>query len=178
VTAGTWQLDSTGRVTLAGVNGASSFQLYLDGNGRGLIMSLDAQDSTAGPAFQQVVSSSDIAEGTYAVVAQGATDAAAWGAVGSAKVNDGDIDGAIDYTPEGDDPTAAVPLSGSIDSQGGTLSLTGLNAQDRTKPESFTYFPIDENRTLAIEISGRQRGLVWLEAAQSGDDSGGDDDDD
>ncbi len=50
VTAGTWVLEPTGRVTLAGVNGSSDFQLYLDGNGNGLIMSLDAQDSTAGLA--------------------------------------------------------------------------------------------------------------------------------
>jgi hypothetical protein len=121
----------------------------------------------------------DEATGTYAVVAQGATDASAstaWGAVGQAKVDDGDIDGAIDYTPQGDDPTSAVLLSGSVDAQNGSLSLAGLNSQDTTTAEDFAYFPIDENRTVAIEISGQQLGLVWLEATRA-DGGGGDDDD-
>jgi len=179
VTAGTWVLEPTGRVTVAGVNGSSNFQIYLDGNGNGLIMSLDAQDSTAGLAFQQAASSSEIEEATYAVIAQGATDASgstARGAVGQAKVDDGDVDGFIDYTPQGDDPTSAVPLSGSADSQSGTLSLAGLNSQDTTAPEDFAYFPIDENRTVAIEVSGQQLGLLWLEATTTTGGSGDDDD--
>ncbi len=98
--------------------------------------------------------------------------------MGQAKVDDGDIDGFVDYTPQGDDPTSAVPLSGSADSQSGTLSLAGLNSQDTTTAEDFAYFPIDENRTVAIEVSGQQLGLVWLEATSSGDDNGGGGDDD
>jgi hypothetical protein len=141
-------------------------------------MSLDTQDSTAGLAFQQVASSSEIGEGTYAIVARGAIDAAAWGAVGTAKLADGDVAGAIDYTPQGDDPIGAGALSGSIDSESGTLSLAGLNARDLTDSESFAYFPIDENRTLAIEISGQQLGLVWLKATDSGDVNGGGGDND
>jgi hypothetical protein len=53
IAAGTYTVDPTGRTTLAGVNGTSNFELYLDGNGNGLIMSVDAQDSTAGLAFIQ-----------------------------------------------------------------------------------------------------------------------------
>ena len=177
ITAGTYTVDPTGRVTLAGVNTALNFQLYLDGNGNALIMGLDSQDSSAGLAFQQNASSADL-DGTYAISAQGvvhANDSPVWGAVGQAIFSSGDVDGSTDYTVQGADPTPAVPLSGSGDSQSGILSLAGLNSQSPDAPEDFQYFPIDDNRTLAVEVAGQQLGLVWLEATNSGDD---DDDDD
>jgi autotransporter-associated beta strand protein len=173
----TWALEPTGRVTLAGAGGVFEFELYLNGEGSGLILSLNPQAVTAGLAFQRVAPSSEIEEGTYAVAANGVT----WGAVGQAKIDDGDVDGSVDYTPQGDDSAAAVPLSGSIDAQNGTLSLAGLNAKDTDTAEDFAYYPIDENRTIAVEVSGQQLGLVWLEATNAEGDNGGgggDDDDD
>src|SRR5262249_42922484 len=132
-----------------------------------LIMSLDSQESTAGVAFQQTASSAAILDGTYAVSAQGLTNSSgtpSWGAVGQATVTSGDVEGLTDYTPQGADPTPAVPLSGTADSSSALLTLAGLNIQSLDTPEDFDYYPIDDARTLAVEVAGQQLGLVSLEA--------------
>ncbi len=80
ITAGTYTVDSTGRVTLTGVTAAggainTNLQLYLDGSGDVLVLALDVGDELAGVGSQQTGGGSFTAanlSGTYVVSATGA----------------------------------------------------------------------------------------------------------
>jgi hypothetical protein len=170
ITAGSYTVDSTGRVTL-GVTAPPfaqpySFQLYLDGHGNALVMGMDSFETTAGPAFQQVASSPELS-GTYAIRAQGYTSSAGypfWGAVGQASIDSGNVAGFTDYTPQDSAPLPGVTLTGTSNSQNGLLTLAGLNALAFQAADGFGYYPIDSTRALAIEVGAQQLGLLWLEA--------------
>jgi len=58
---------------------------------------------------------------------------------------------------------SAVTLSGSADSSNGVLRLSGLNALNPQTQNGFGYYPIDAQRVLAIEVDGKQLGLLLLE---------------
>jgi len=56
VSGGTYSVDATGRVTLNGItDGTATYnlQMYLDGNGKGTIISMDATDEMRGQIYQQ-----------------------------------------------------------------------------------------------------------------------------
>ncbi len=77
INAGTYTVDSDGRITLSGIvaqplNATLGFQLYLDGHGNGLVMGMDALETTAGPAFLQTGNTA-VLSGSYAISARGFT---------------------------------------------------------------------------------------------------------
>jgi hypothetical protein len=162
--SGTYSVDPTGRVTLNRIaletTGVTlAFQLYLDGNGNGLVMGIDPFQATEGMAYAQV--SGAPLNGAYALSAQGAANGGSWSSVGPVTVTAGAFSGATDYNDNGV-PLPAVTLAGSQDTGSGTLQLTGLSG-DTTTNSGWGYYPIDASRTLAIEVDGQQLGLLLLE---------------
>ena len=161
---GTYSVDPTGRVTLNQIaletTGVTlAFQLYLDGNGNGLVMGVDSFQVTEGMAYVQV--SGAPLSGTYALGARGAAGAASWSAVGQITVSAGAFSGATDYNYNGE-LQPALTLAGNQNTDTGTLQFTGLS-DDTTTDSGWGYYPIDASRTLAIEVDGRQLGLLLLE---------------
>jgi hypothetical protein len=53
-------------------------------------------------------------------------------------------------------------LTGSEDPTTGVLRLSGLNALNSQTQDGFGYYPIDAHRVLAIEVDGKQLGLLLL----------------
>ena len=169
--AGTYSVDTTGRVTLRAVtpqplNVMLSFQLYLDGNGNALVLGADQIETSAGPAYLQTAPSSSFS-GQYAMAGLGYVNAVGvplWGAIGPLKIDTaGNVTGAVDYSSQIAAPQSAVAVSGSENSSNGVLKLSGLNAQNPQAQNGFGYYPIDAQRVLAIEVDGKQLGLLLLE---------------
>jgi hypothetical protein len=82
ITSGTYTLDATGRVTIPGITDGvitDNLQLYLDGNGNALAISLDSSDALAGSAYLQSGGPFAAASfsGTYAMSAGGVNPAVA-----------------------------------------------------------------------------------------------------
>jgi hypothetical protein len=173
IAAGTYSVDTTGRVTLRAVtpqplNIMLSFQLYLDGNGNALVMGADGIETTEGPAYLQTATSSSFS-GQYAMTGLGYANSAGaplWGAVGPLQIDTAfNITGTVDYSSQIAAPLSAVTVGGSEDSSNGVLHLSGLNAQTPQAQSGFGYYPIDTQRVLAVEVDGKQLGLLLLEQA-------------
>jgi hypothetical protein len=172
LSAGSYTVDPTGRVTISNVaagapaNTTFSFQLYLDGNGNGLELGADNQQVTAGPAYLQTAAPAADFEGTYALAGQGILNTSPnldfWGAAGPVVITSDSLAGSTDYNAGGFSPTAAVALTGTETSSSTTLSIIGLDATS-TSPRTYTYFPIDSRRFVAIETDGAQLGLLTFE---------------
>ncbi len=177
ITAGNYTVDPTGRVTILGVTPSLvtgtpfAFQLYLDGNGNALTLGVDASELNAGRAYLQTAPAAPFA-GTYALFAYGdgvigsgsSTTYPAWGATGPATVASSAFNGYTDFTILGGTaPTSNVSLTGTETSSSGTLALTGLNAASAQTSNTYTYFPIDATRVIAIETDGSQLSLLQLE---------------
>jgi hypothetical protein len=163
--SGTYTIDPTGRVTLNQIALSTTgvtlnFQLYLDGNGNGLLIGVDSFQVTEGLAYAQ--ESGQPLGGAYALSAQGITSTGTFSAVGPVSVVSGSFSGMTDYNNNGS-PQPATPLSGSQDLTNGTLQLKGLSG-DTTTQSTWGYYPIDGSRTLAIQVDGQQLGLLFLEA--------------
>ena len=175
ITAGTYIVDPTGRVTLSNVapslvaNVPLVFQLYLDGNGNALELGVDNSQISAGLAYLQTATAAPFA-GNYALSGQGfgvlTSTFPAWSAAGPATISSTSsaFSGFTDYTIQGATPTSNVSLTGTENSTTGILALAGLNAASSTTLNNFAYIPIDTSRVLAIETDGTQLGLLQLEA--------------
>ena len=175
----TYTVDPTGRVTISNIvpsemdNISMSFQLYLDGNGNALVLGIDGIQQTSGLAYQQ----NGLAdyEGNYAIAVQGFLNGdngeQAFGAAGPTTISSDVFNGSTDYTAQQDYVPAPfvtfanTPLTGLEDTSRGLLNLTGLNALSFTQPSAFGYYPIDNNRVLAVEVDGNGLGLLMLENA-------------
>jgi hypothetical protein len=84
--------------------------------------------------------------------------------VGPVSVTTGALSGTVDLNNSGS-PSSGIAISGSQNAGNGTLSLAGLNPNDPSANTGWGYYPIDNARTLAIEVDGNQLGLLWLEAS-------------
>jgi hypothetical protein len=157
-------------VNVPAISATFTFQLYLDGNGNALELGVDALQVTAGPAYLQTTTTADF-EGSYALQGQGILNGSglpAWGAVGPVTVASDAFTGFTDYTAQstttsGATPTANQAVTGTENNSTATLALTGLDSTALTTSRSYSYFPIDSKRVLAIEIDGQQLGLLTLE---------------
>jgi len=163
--SGTYSVDPTGRVTLSHIaletTGVTlTFQLYLDGNGNGLVMGIDSFQVTEGLAYAQV--SGAPLSGAYALSVQGVAGTGSWSAAGPITVSAGALSGATDYNINGQ-LQPALTLAGNQNTDSGTLHLTGLSG-DTTTGSGWGYYPIDASRTLAIEVDGQQLGIMLLES--------------
>jgi hypothetical protein len=79
-------------------------------------------------------------------------------------VTTGAFSGTVDLNNSGS-PSSGIAIGGSQNTGSGTLSLTGLNPNDQSASTGWGYYPIDNARTLAIEVDGSELGLLWLEAS-------------
>jgi len=192
ISAGTYLVDTNGRVTLMGLSGSTfnnaTIQLYLDGNGNALILSMDTSDVTTGCAFQQVAGASF--SGSYAVNADGSVllsgdptsaqrmvthpDAAGprtlfpWSAVGQIFADSsGNVSGFTDFNILTAPPTPNVQLYGTATGSAEILTgaLTGMGVT-AFGSDTFTYYVIDDFRAFAIETDATQLNLAYLEQAQ------------
>ncbi len=175
ISGGTYAADPTGRVTLTGVtDGSHTFdlQLYVDGNGNALAISMDASDVLQGLGYQQT-SSAAIA-GTYVMDATGAdftgeqefddvglvaTTGTGTFASGSSGVDSNWLNDGITPLP------ASVTVTGAFSSTGtGTgNTITGLDISAPTSPDAFDYYVADSTKVIAIENDGNQLTLVYFE---------------
>jgi len=190
ISAGTYLVDGTGRVTLTGLSGSTfdnaSAQFYLDGNGNALMLSMDASDVIAGPAFQQTPGAA--LSGAYAVDADGAALMSGvlgsarrahpearsrtlfpWSMVGQAFSDmAGNVTGYDDFNVLTAPLTANVQLFGSATGSAEVLmgDLTGCGTAP-TGPDTFVYYVIDNGRAFAIEDDATQLSLVYFEQSPS-----------
>jgi hypothetical protein len=150
-----------------------SFQLYIDGNNNALEIGVDQNQVTFGASYAQTAGSDDY-EGNFALAAQGfatVESAPFWSAAGPVTISSGNISGFTDYSVQNAQntasiPTPAVPLGGTEDTTHGTFNVSGLNVASQSMNDSFGYYPIDDQRVLAIEVDGQQLGMLVMEEVQ------------
>ena len=178
VTGGIYTVDTTGRATITGLTGSglgpgvpppsANMQFYLDGNGNAFALSMDLDDVTAGPAYQQFTASFS---GSYATNGFGlgfdGQNYFPWSAVGLATTGSGGaFSGYTDYNLFEGDQTANVALSGTSSGSNNILTgnITGLDALSPSSADAYTYYLIDGGRGFAIESDDNQLGLAYFEA--------------
>jgi hypothetical protein len=178
VSGGTYTVDPTGRVTISNLSFSNSdavfsFQLYIDGNNNALEIGVDQSQVTFGASYAQTAGSDDY-EGNFALAAQGfatVENAPFWSAAGPVTVSSGNISGFTDYSVQNAQntasiPTPGVPVGGTEDTTQGTFNISGLNVASQSMSDGFGYYPIDDQRVLAIEVDGQQLGMLVMEEVQ------------
>jgi hypothetical protein len=177
VTEGTqsYTLDPTGRVSIPGMtdgNVTFNLQLYLDGNGNALAITLDNTDVLAGLGYQQTGGGSFTAssfKGTYALNAVGVdlNNHDELDAVGPVAANGaGALAGSADLNwifING--PTPDLPVSGTFTAAASgifTGTLTGLDVTTVTNGDAFAYYLVDPTRVIGIETDPNQLTLGFF----------------
>jgi hypothetical protein len=200
ITGGTYTVDApgsgfpdsgTGRVTMTGVtdgNVTLDLQLYLDGNGNALVITMDESDFGSGLAYQQTGGGSFTAgsfSGTYAMNARGwqipegtlSYNQSEFDAVGPIAADGvGTLTGFVDlnwfggitfgWSPAYTVPTPDLPVTGAFSAASSgvfTGTITGLDVATSTNQDAFTYYLIDTTRVLAIETDPNQMTLGYFE---------------
>ena len=187
ITAATYTVDATGRVTITGVNSApfnvgtntiDYLELYLDGSGHAVATVLNGIGNTIGGlGYQQSQTTPFTAaslSGSYVIDATGRDHAESGelDAVGevTATASSATFAGATDLNwLLSASPTATnLPLSGTLSATGGaaasgvfTGSLTGLDVTTPANKDQFSFYLIDSNGdAIAIETDVNQLTLV------------------
>ncbi len=187
ITGGTYTVASTGDVTLTGLTSSNfpspvNLQLYLDGSGHALELTLDTTDELSGVGFQQNAGSFTASSfnGAYALNVTGFDQSGnqafnAPGPVtanGSAGTFSGTVDlswdfnnGTLERAPRfvEDEPGTGTFTSTSNGILSGTiagLDLTTCNVFSQSgtvcTADAFNYYLIDEGSAIAIETDSNQ----------------------
>jgi hypothetical protein len=172
----TYTLDSTGRVSIPGMtDGVITFnqQLYLDGNGNALAITLDKWDTLSGFGYQQKGGGSFNAasfNGTYALDATGwdvdKTDE--FDAVGPVTSGGaGDFTGFVDLNwLLNTGPVPDLVMSGAFNTTPASGVFTGyIVGLDVTPPPNedlFNFYMIDSTKAVAIETDPNQLTLGYF----------------
>ncbi len=180
ITGGTYVADATflGRVTLMGItDGTNTFnlQLYVDGNGNALAISLDTTDVMGGVAYLQTGGGSFTAgslNGSYALNISGydGVNVIEYNAVGPISADGvGTLSSpTIDLNLLGVPLTPGIPVAGTFTAAATGVfpgTLVGLDVSGGTT-DTYTYYLVDTTRVVAIEVDGTQWGLGTLELQQ------------
>jgi hypothetical protein len=184
ISAGTYAADSNGRVTITGVTDGTltaNIQLYVDGNGNALAITLDSTpDVDAGIGYQQSGAGAFTASsfsGSYVMNTTGWDDAGPFefdsvgpiSADGVGTLNPGFVD--LNWL-SGSNGTVAVqstnlPVSGTFTAASDGVfnpgTLTGLDVVTPANADAFTYYIVDTTRAIAIEVDTNQWALGYLE---------------
>jgi len=180
--AGTYTLDTTGvgagtgRVTLAGLTDSVSnptfnydLELYLTGDGEGLLILMDQDAVIAGQGFQQ--GPGPFTAGTFSgsyglnvrhVVPNGSGEARQNGTGPTAADGAGNLAGFVDLNGPGSD----LPLSGNFTSSSNgvfTGTLAGLDTSSTPAVHHFAYYLVDASRAVLIETDNAQLTIGFLE---------------
>ena len=179
---GSYAVDPTGRVTLSGLTDGSTFtyrlQLYLDGSGRGLLLSIDSTEVIAGRSFEQQTGpiTAGSFSGNYGFLAdqipaanslpsQNATLGPITAVAGS-DTGAGTLMGFIDFGVG----VADVGVSGNYAAAGSngifTGTMRGLEASAPETVNNFAFYVVDNTRIAVIETDNAQLSLGWLEFQQ------------
>ncbi len=175
---GTFTVDATGRVTLSNISDGSTFtyqlQLYLNGSGQGLVLSGGANQMIAGPAFQQQSGSfaASSFSGSYGLsaieIASSLNPLGATAPVGPVTAVAGSgtdtLTGFVDFSSASDFPVTGSVTAASTGIFTGTL--TGLDRASYTTAGNFTFYLVDDTRSLMIETDNAQLTLGYLELQQ------------
>jgi hypothetical protein len=177
-----YRVDTSGRVSIWNIIPSSmqdislAFELYLDGNGNGLVLGADNIQQTGGLAYLQN-GLSDY-EGNYAINVRGFLNGPnyeqPYGAVGLVTIATDNTTGSTEYTSQDlnlrpspaltpFDNYANVSLTGTEDMTNGLFHLNGLNSLSFNGPSSFGIYPVDGDRVLAIEVDDGATGILMLE---------------
>ena len=166
----TYTVDSTGRVSIPGMtDGVITFnqQLYLDGNGNALSITLDDTDVLAGFGYQQTGGGSFSAasfNGTYAASATGwdVNENGEIDAVGPVmSAGAGDFTGFVDLNwIFNTGPTPDLVMSGAFNTTPAsgvfTSYIVGLDVTTATNEDTFTFYMVDSTKAVAIETDPNQ----------------------
>jgi hypothetical protein len=184
--AGTYTLDTagvgagTGRVTLAGLTDSTTnptftydLELYLTGDGHGLLILMDQDEVIAGEGFQQTGGPFDFSSfsGTYAlnvrhVVPNGSTETRENGAGPLTADGAGNLAGFLDLNQAGGPSAFNLALNGTfIDSASGvfTGTLAGLDTSSNPPAHTFAYYLVSPSQAVLIETDNAQLTLGFLE---------------
>ena len=181
-TPATYTVATNGDVSIPSMNDVSTtdyganfnLQLYLDGNGNALAITMDTTDVTSGFAYQQP--SADVGvftaasfSGAYAMSTGGANaptgDEYEYAAVGSISADGTSaISGAVDLNwLYGPTLTASLDVTGAftVPSTTGangifTGTITGLDQDTPANVDNFAYYLVDPTRIVAIETDSNQ----------------------
>jgi hypothetical protein len=178
-----YRVDTSGRVSIWNIIPSSmpdislAFELYLDGNGNGLVLGADNIQQTGGLAYLQN-GRSDY-EGNYAINVRGFLNGPnyeqPYGAVGPVTIATDNMAGSTEYTSQDlnlrpspaltpFDNYANVSLTGTEDMTNGLFHLNGLNSLSFSGTSGFGIYPVDANRVLAIEVDEGATGILMLES--------------
>jgi hypothetical protein len=175
-----YTVDSTGRVTVAITAPPNpiklNLQLYLDGNGNALAITLNATDTSAGLAFQQSGSSFSTSSFNGAsVVSATGFDIGKLGeldAVGPVTTNGSaaTFSGTADLNWLNNATYPDLTLSGTLSTANGatangvfTGTITGLDVSTKTNSDAFTFYLIDSTGDfIAIETDNNQLTLGYF----------------
>jgi hypothetical protein len=178
ITGGTYLADTTnpGRVTLTGVtDGTNTFdiELYVDGNGNALALTLDTADVLEGSGYLQAAGSFG---GSYAVGVtgfDGSTNFLELDAVGTVTTGTNTFSGTLDLNWLGSTTTTpGVSVTGAFTTPSGGVStgagntLTGLDVLTVTNADAFDYYVVDSTKVIGIEIDNNQNTLAIFELVQ------------
>jgi hypothetical protein len=182
LSAGSYTVDPTGRVTLTGLTDSSTnptfnfnLQLYLTGNGHGVLISMDKAEVIAGLGFQQTASSSlglDSFSGSYgmnaAQVLPSAGSESKQHATGPVSADGaGDLAGFADFNQIPVTAGAGNNLSFSGNLVANTNGVftgqnSGLNLLSPSTPDNFTYYLVDKTQAVFIETDNTQLTLGYF----------------
>lgn len=184
ITAGTYVADSTipGRVTITGLTDGNlasplNLEMYIDGNGNALVVSLDSNDVLEGVGYQQTGGGSFTAGSFGGMYVMDAT--------GADSVNELQLDAVGPISADGTSalaspassgfdlnsltvgaPTSNVTVSGTFtgasDGVFNPSTLTGLDVTTSTNSDTFVYYVVDTTRVIAIETDPNQLTLAYL----------------
>ena len=175
LTGGNWAEDvGTGRVSLIGVtDGIATFnaEIYLDGNGKLLTITLDTTDNLAGRGFQQSGVGAFTAASFSGPYSMGATgwdigENTEFDAVGTVTADGvGAIAGVTDlnafFTPTSD--VAVLGTFTSASSGVFTGTITGLDVTTPANSDAFSYYLVDPTGdNIAIETDPNQVTLGYF----------------
>src|SRR5271166_126368 len=170
--AATYAVDptGTGRVTVTGVTDSLTtpsftydLQLYLDGNGHALIISMDNTDGVAGSAFQQTGSFTAASfTGSYGLNVDQqdttATNGFEYDGVGTVAANGSNtFTGFLDITGILNSSLSQVSddlVVGSFSANASgifTGTIQGISTTSGSTADNFTYYLVDTTKAVAIE---------------------------
>jgi hypothetical protein len=182
LSAGSYTVDPAGRVTLTALTDGSTsptfnynLQLYLTGDGHGVLISMDKAEVIAGLGFQQTGSGSfglDSFNGYYGMnVAQilpSASGEPGQNAAGPITADGtGDLAGFADFNQISGIPSGQNDLSfsGNFVANANcvfTGQISGLNLLSPSTPDNFTYYLVDKTRAVFIETDNTQLTLGYF----------------
>jgi hypothetical protein len=183
--AGTYTLDTsgagagTGRVTLSGLTDSTTnptftynLELYLTGDGQGVLILMDQDAVVTGQGFQQTGGPFTVnsLSGSYGwtirhVALSGSTETRQYGAGTFVADGSGNVTGFFDVGQAGGPNANNLPLTGTFTAPNGvfTGTLAGLDTSQTPPVHNFACYLVSPSQAVLIETDNAQLTLGFLE---------------